>query len=77
MTPNAQNELLKLTATFISNLGVATAATGVITPAIAAVTRSQSTPPLDTSQIAMIGGCCVIIALCLHLLARAIVRQIQ
>lgn len=72
LSQNAFNERLKLTATFLNNIGVALLAAGVFVPAIGLV---SDRPPIAAGQFLAIGTGCGVFAAVLHVLARGVLRN--
>ena len=74
LNQSAKNERLKLSAGFISNLGIGLIAAGVFAPGISLL---STTPVLSKTQFLIVGLGCICVAFLLHLIGRGILRQVQ
>ncbi|ABD08963.1 hypothetical protein RPB_4275 [Rhodopseudomonas palustris HaA2] len=74
LSRTAQNEVTKLTASFVSNLGVGLIAAGVFAPALSLLSER---PLLAKSDVLIVGCGCVVLSGILHLLARSALRSLQ
>ena len=70
----ARNETSKLTANFVSNLGVGLIAGGVFAPALSLLSEH---PMLTRHEFLFVGCGCVVLSAILHLAARSALRSIQ
>ncbi|MGP9813410.1 hypothetical protein ACTZWT_18030 [Rhodopseudomonas sp. NSM] len=74
LSQTAQNEVTKLTAGFVSNLGVGIIAAGVFAPALSLLSER---PLLIKSDFLIVGCGCVVLSGILHLLARSALRSLR
>ncbi len=74
LSQTAKNELLKLSAGFISNLGVGVIAAGVFAPGLSLLSTH---PVLSKNEFLVVGFGCIFFAFLLHLIGRGFLRRIQ
>jgi hypothetical protein len=74
ISQTARNELLKLSAGFISNLGVGIIAAGVFAPGLSLLSAN---PVLSKSEFLVVGFGCIFFAFLLHLIGRGFLRRVQ
>ncbi|KIZ45866.1 MULTISPECIES: hypothetical protein [Rhodopseudomonas] len=74
LSQNAQNELRKLSADFVSNLGVGVIAAGVFAPGLSLLSTN---PLLSRNAFLFVGAGCVVLAFLLHLIGRGILRKVR
>lgn len=74
VSQSADNELRKLSASFLSSLGVAVVAAGVLAPGLSLLSEN---PFISKNSFLVVGAGCVVLAFFLHFLGRGIVRKIQ
>lgn len=73
LNQNAINERLKLTATFVNNIGVALLAAGVFVPGISLFSAN---PTVSRNEYLVIVGGCVVLALALHWSGRRLLERV-